>query len=66
MFVLKKAVKGKRVALEYATKANGDRIAGPGPDERLLFVKSLDSSSQCNTSQSAGGCAGQTVQSSAC
>lgn len=41
VFVLKKAVKGRRVALDYATEANGDRIAGPGPDERLLFVKSV-------------------------
>ncbi|MET7142539.1 hypothetical protein M3S04_12945 [Xanthomonas sp. PPL139] len=37
--VLKKALKGRQVALEYATEANGDRIAGPGPDERLRFVK---------------------------
>ncbi|MDR6674591.1 hypothetical protein [Xanthomonas sp. 1678] len=39
MFVLKKAVEGKRVALDYASEANGERIAGPGPDDRLLFVK---------------------------
>lgn len=39
VFVLKQAFKGKRIALDYATEANGDRIAGPGPDDRLLFVK---------------------------
>jgi hypothetical protein len=41
VFALNKAFKGKRVALDYATETNGDRIAGPGPDDRLLFVKSV-------------------------
>lgn len=41
VIVLKKAMIGRRVVVEYATEANGQRIAGPGPDDRLPFVKKV-------------------------
>ncbi|MBN6150493.1 hypothetical protein JR065_09080 [Xanthomonas sp. AmX2] len=41
VIVLKKAMIGRRVVVEYATEANGERIAGPGPDDRLRFVKKV-------------------------
>jgi len=39
VFALKKSMKGKKVVLEYAEESNRDRIVGPDPEEKLLFVK---------------------------
>jgi hypothetical protein len=41
VYQLKKSVTGKRVRLEYAVEPNRDRIAGPGSNERLTFVKKI-------------------------
>jgi len=38
---LKPALRGKRVRLEYVRERNRDRIAGPGADEQLNFIKSV-------------------------
>jgi hypothetical protein len=39
--LLKRSVKGKTVHMEYAFEKNQDRIAGPGNDDVLLFVKKI-------------------------
>lgn len=41
VYSLKKSVKGKKIVLDYAVEPNQDRIAGPGPDEALPFVKAV-------------------------
>lgn len=38
---LKKALRGKKVVLEYVTESNRNRIAGPGDDEPLNFIKKI-------------------------
>ncbi len=39
---LKKNLRGQNVVLSYSTTLNKGRIAGPGDDEELHFVKSMD------------------------
>jgi hypothetical protein len=39
---LKKNLRGKKVTLTYREENNKGRIAGPGEDERLIFVKKLE------------------------
>lgn len=39
---LSKSFKGKMVTLSIVTERNGDRIAGPGEDEALVFIKSAE------------------------
>lgn len=38
---LKPAMRGRRVVIDVATEHNNGRIAGPGADEKLLFVKRI-------------------------
>ncbi len=38
---LKKKFMGKQVLLDYSTEPNRDRIAGPGPNDPLNFVKKI-------------------------
>jgi len=38
---LKPALRGREVVIDVATEHNNGRIAGPGEDEKLLFVKGL-------------------------
>lgn len=38
---LKPAMRGRKVVIDVATEHNNGRIAGPGADEKLLFVKGI-------------------------
>ncbi len=38
---LKKALRGKKVVMQYVTESNRERIAGPALDEPLNFVMNL-------------------------
>ena len=38
---LKRALRGKKVLMEYVTEPNRERIAGPDTDEPVNFIKSL-------------------------
>jgi len=39
--LLKKALRGKKVLMEYVTEPNRERIAGPGFDEPVNFIRNL-------------------------
>lgn len=39
---LKKKLLGKQVLLDYRKEPNRDRVAGPGPNDRLDFVKKIE------------------------
>jgi hypothetical protein len=38
---LKPSLRGRKVVIDVATEHNNGRIAGPGEDEKLLFVKRI-------------------------
>lgn len=38
---LKPSMRGRKVVIDVATEHNNGRIAGPGADEKLLFVKRI-------------------------
>jgi hypothetical protein len=38
---LKKALRGKKVVMEYVTEPNRGRVAGPDPNEPVNFIKTL-------------------------
>lgn len=38
---LKPSMRGRKVVIDVATEHNNGRIAGPGEDEKLLFVKGI-------------------------
>ena len=40
-YSLKPAMKGKKVSMQYVVEPNRDRIAGPGADERLAFIRTV-------------------------
>jgi len=38
---LKPTLKGRKVSMQYAVEPNRDRIAGPGADEPLAFIRTV-------------------------